>query len=155
MPSSQRRMKGCHLIDLLQTRQPTKSQFSNWALLCIRQTKWGVRNGEFLLEAWDFEDGCSEPMSEPTLVGAMDKTTLTKLARACLNSIGRKDLAVGLGKGTYVKRRDEKTREGIGGGDEKREHEETEEVSVATGEDENELVQEIIQRRPRCPEENE
>ena len=89
-------------IDLVQVRQPTKSFLGNLAVWCIRQTEWGRRNGEYLMEVWDYDDSSDRMTNQPTLTGAMDERVLKQITWACLRMLGRKDLAAQVAPGNKL-----------------------------------------------------
>jgi hypothetical protein len=59
----------------------------------LRQTPKGKRNGEFLIQAWEWDDLIEGRLPQPLIEGAMDRYTLLDLAKACLVMAGFKPLA--------------------------------------------------------------
>ncbi len=135
--SSHLRAKGVYAVEILQLREIcNKMKITNLALVAIRQSAWGKRNGEYMIEVWDYDDACAEPMKRPTLIGALDELGMTRLAMSCLKVLGKHSMANEIERNYYGKRTE---REGLGRGTkrgfEKREQEAGEETDLATGEE--------------------
>lgn len=62
-------------------------------LLVLRQTPEGKRKGEWLIQAWEWDDLIKGRLPQPLVEGAMDRCTLLNLAKACLVMAGLKPLA--------------------------------------------------------------
>jgi hypothetical protein len=80
-----------HKIELLASGEPMRE--TSIGLILFRQTEWGKRSGETLLQLWDWDSLQEDELPKPTCEACADKRILIQIARAALLMAGREDLA--------------------------------------------------------------